>query len=73
MILNNILFIWFNTNNVTIIYFIFDFCSSLTFLNLSNFNTNNVIYMNGMFDGVNTEKCKLMCKDDRILKDFNKK
>ena len=26
-------------------------CSSLKELNLSNFNTNNVIYMNSMFNG----------------------
>ena len=28
-----------------------DGCSSLIFLNLSNFNTNKVINMNNMFDG----------------------
>ena len=46
-------------------------CSSLTSLNLSNFNTNNVNNMKGMFVGVNNENCKLICKDDRILKEFS--
>ena len=31
--------------------YMFDSCSSLTSLNLFNFNTNNVKYMNGMFYG----------------------
>ena len=31
-------------------------CSSLEELNLSNFNTNNVIYMNGMFLGCSSLK-----------------
>ena len=47
--------------------------SSLTSLNLSNFNTNNVNNMSYMFSGVNKEKCKLICENDKILKEFNKK
>ena len=49
----------------------FSYCFSLTSLNLSNFNTNNVNNMKGMFVGVNNENCKLICKDDRILKEFS--
>ena len=52
---------------------IFRNCSSLTSLNLSNFNTNNVNNMSYMFSGVNKEKCKLICENDKILKEFNKK
>ena len=46
-------------------------CSSLTSLNLSNFNTNKVKDMESMFLGVNKKNCKLLCKDDRILKNFS--
>ena len=46
-------------------------CFSLTSLNLSNFNTNNVINMSDMFFGVNSNKCKLECKDEGILKEFS--
>ena len=46
-------------------------CFSLTSLNLSNFNTNNVINMNHMFVGVNKKKCKLICEDTKILKEFS--
>ena len=63
----------FNTNNVTNMYCMFCDCSSLTSLNLSNFNTNNVNNMSYMFSGVNKEKCKLICENDKILKEFNKK
>ena len=48
-------------------------CSSLTSLNLSNFNTNNDTNMSYMFYGVNMKKCKLICENDKILKEFNKK
>ena len=61
----------FNTNNVKYMSGMFCYCSSLTFLNLSNFNTNNVTNMSGMFDGVNNEKCKLICEDEGILNKFN--
>ena len=50
---------------------IFSYCSSLTSLNLSNFNTNNVNNMSYMFSGVNKEKCKLKCEDTKILKEFS--
>ena len=46
-------------------------CSSLTSLNLSNFNTNNVTDMRYMFVGVNRKKCKLECEDAKILKEFS--
>ena len=40
---------------------IFCGCSSLKELNLNNFNTNNVIYMDGMFSGC-LEELKLKIK-----------
>ena len=46
-------------------------CSSLTSLNLSNFNTNNVTDMYCMFSYVNRNKCKLICNDTKILKEFS--
>ncbi len=39
----------FNTSNVTDMRWMFEFCKSLTSLNLSNFNTSNVTNMGGMF------------------------
>ena len=39
----------FNTNNVTNMEYMFDGCSSLKNLNLSNFNTNNVTNMKSIF------------------------
>jgi surface protein len=51
---------------------IFFICSSLTSLNLSNFNTKNVINMMCLFEGVNIENCKLICNDAIILEKFNK-
>ena len=44
----------------------FDKCSSLTSLNLSNFNTNNVKDMNHMFSGLNNN-CKIETNDKKIL------
>ena len=61
----------FNTNNIEDMSHMFCKCSSLTSLNLSNFNTNNVTNMNFMFLLVNKEKCKLICEDGKILKEFN--
>ena len=49
----------------------FSKCSSLTSLNLSNFNTNNVKYLYDIFDGVNKKKCKLICENAKILKEFS--
>ena len=63
----------FNTNKVTNMSGMFWNCSSLTSLNLSNFNTNNVINMLSMFYGVNREKCKLICYDEKILREFDEK
>ena len=44
-------------------------CSSLTSLNLSNFNTNNVTNIWYMFDGLNKD-CKLICNDKKIINNF---
>ena len=40
-------------------------CSSLTSLNLSNFNTNNYAYIEGMFNGLN-KSCKVINNDEKI-------
>ena len=45
-------------------------CSSLTSLNLSNFNTNNVTKMWSMFSGINKD-CNLICNDKKILNEFS--
>ena len=47
----------------------FSNCSSLTSLNLSNFNTNNVIDMNNIFLGIN-RSCNLICNDYKIINQF---
>ena len=62
----------FNTNNVNNMSYMFNKCSSLTSLNLSNFNTNNVKDMKNVFLGVENNKCKLICYDDNLKKEFNK-
>ena len=49
---------------------IFYGCSSLTSLNLSNFNTNKVEDMNGIFSDINKNKCKLICNDDNLKNEF---
>ena len=41
----------FNTNNVTNMFCMFSYCSSLKELNLTNFNTNNVANMIKMLPG----------------------
>ncbi len=46
-------------------------CSSLTSLNLSNFNTNNVKEMSKMFSGCSS-LTSLNTKDERILKELKK-
>ena len=50
--------------------FMFNGCSSLKELNLSNFNTNNVINMNHMFNGCSNE---LKLKIQSQYKNFKKK
>ena len=51
--------------------YMFYWCSSLTSLDLSNFNTNKVIDMNGMFSGIN-KNFNLICNDKKILNEFIK-
>ena len=46
-------------------------CSSLTSLNLSNFNTNNVNNVCYMFSGIKKKSCYLICNDKKILKEFS--
>ena len=50
-------------------------CKSLTNLNLSNFNTQNVtdiFQMMGMFSGCNSlNKKNLITKDNKVLKEFD--
>ena len=49
--------------------YIFCNCKSLTYLNLSNFNTQNVIIMNDMFvNCISLKKNNLITQNDRILK-----
>ena len=50
----------------------FYYCSSLTSLNLSNFNTNNVTNMSDMFSGIN-KNCNLICHNYKILNKLKKK
>ena len=50
----------------------FNGCSSLTNINLSNFNINNANYMDNMFDGcIQLTKNNIIAKDKRILNKFN--
>ena len=46
---------------------LFNKCSSLTSLNLSNFNTNNVTNMEYMFNNLN-KNCKIICNDLNLNK-----
>ena len=49
----------------------FSNCSSLTSLNLSNFNTNNVTYMDAMFYNCSSlTKNNIITKDRKILDSF---
>ena len=49
----------------------FDGCLSLTNINLSNFNTNNVTNMNNMFYGCRSlNKNNIITKDRKILNLF---
>ena len=50
--------------------YMFNECSSLTSLNLSNFNTNKVEDMNSIFSDINKNKCKLICNDDNLKNEF---
>ena len=46
-------------------------CSSLTNINLSNFNTQNVKYMSGMFSGCSSlTNLNLINNDKRIINQF---
>ena len=46
-------------------------CNSLTNLNLSNFNTQNVTNMNNMLSGCNSlKKENIITKDNKILNNF---
>ena len=44
-------------------------CSSLKELNLSNFNTNNVIYMSYMFNGCSKELKNKIKSDNKNIKE----
>ena len=50
--------------------YMFSYCSSLTSLNLSNFNTNNVKEIFSIFNGLN-KNCKIICYDKTILNKFS--
>ena len=49
----------------------FDGCSSLTNINLSNFNTNNVTNMSWMFNGCSSlNRKKVIVNDIKILEEL---
>ena len=50
--------------------FMFNKCSSLTSLNISNFNINNTCYcFDNIFNNIN-KKCRLECDDIKLNKAF---
>ena len=59
--------------NVTDMSGMFNECSSLTELNLSNFNTNKVTNMSNMFNGCVKLKEIEECKNETILNEFKNK
>ena len=52
--------------------YMFSGCSSLKELNLSNFNTNKVTNINGMFKGCSS-LISLICEDHSIQKEYRNK
>ena len=46
-------------------------CRSLTSLNLANFNTINVEYMENIFKNLN-RKCEIISKDEKMISEKNK-
>ena len=50
----------------------FYFCSSLEEINLSNFNTNNVTNMIGMFNRCSSLK-EIICSNELIINQFKNK
>ena len=51
----------------------FSGCTSLTNLNLSNFNTQNITIMGLMFSGCKSlNKKNLITKDNKVLEEFDK-
>ena len=59
-------FFKFITINVKDMGLMFSECSSLTSLNLSNFNTNNVTNMSYMFDHLKND-CKIISSDNKLI------
>ena len=55
--------------NITNMNGMFFKCSSLSSLNLSNFNTNNVTDMSYMFSGLN-ENCDIITLDNHLLEEL---
>ena len=51
--------------------YIFEGCSSLRALNLSNFNTNNYICLDGRFNAVSS-KLSLISENIQIKKEYKK-
>jgi surface protein len=65
---------YFFKNNLTKTDFMFYKCSSLTNLNLSIFNTQNVKHMSAMFSGCYALKMKsIITKDSKIINKFKNK
>ncbi len=59
-----------NKNQVINMSEISQLCSSLTALNLSNFNNNNIEDISSMFFVIN-KGCNLNCNDKKILNEFS--
>ena len=57
----------FNVNDMS---WMFYNCDSLTSLNLSNFNIDNVTNVNNMFSGIKNE-CYIIINDQKIRINFN--
>ena len=59
-------------NNINESSYMFYQCSSLTSINLSNFNINNANHMNSMFIGCNNlEQKNIIIKDKNLLNNKN--
>ena len=62
----------FNTNNITVMRYMFAKCSSLTNIDLFKFNTNKVIDMKGMFYGCGKlNRNGIITKDKKVLERLN--
>ncbi len=61
----------FYTKNVKSMRNMFCGCTSLTYLDISNFKSNDDNDINSMFLKINKE-CHILCNDEKILSEFKK-